>query len=200
MVDKSSKSDQSDIFSARMVRMPVGVVMKKSPGVTRWATDIWTPVALVPGANFPEWTELRRVGEVVEYHARSVEIELHRSEVEAYKVSLTMSPPSAFVVLDEDESESAVGWVVKEVTLSAYAAQDELDSGFGLVEPVPLPPVIIGWAQEFINYHYIEEPFKKRKRDRLDIDQVDDGIGDARVEQAADVYRTPGSLKKRKKH
>jgi hypothetical protein len=49
--------------------------------------------------------------------------------------------------MDEDESgESPGGWGVSDVTLSPYEAQDLLDSGFSLVEPVPIPPVVISWA------------------------------------------------------
>jgi hypothetical protein len=112
-----------------------------------------------------------------------------------------MDIPSAFVIMDEDESEeSPGGWGVSDVTLSPYEAQDLLDSGFSLVEPVPIPPVVISWAQQFVDHHFVEEPFKKRKRDRLNVDQVDEGIGDPRVSQGSDVYLSPASLRKRKKH
>ena len=201
MAEPSIPHDSSDLFAGRSVRMPVGVVVTKSPGVTRWAKEIWKPTALIPGAHVADWVELRRDGDVVEYHARTVEIELYRTEVEAYRTSLSMTPPSAFVVMDEDpHDQSPGGWIVTDVTLSAYLAQDVLDSGFSLVESVPLPPVIAGWAKEFVDHHYIDEPFKKRKRDSLDTEQVEDGIGDPRVRQVADVYRAPGSLKKGTKH
>lgn len=201
MTQSSDPTNTSDLFSARTVRMPVGVVVTKSPGVTRWAKEIWKPTALIPGAKPADWVELRREGQVIEYHARTVEIELFRTEVEAYRAALSMTPPSAFVVLDEDPDDQAPGgWIVTDVTLSAYLAQDVLDSGFSLVESVALPPVIAGWAKEFVDHHYIDEPFKKRQRDRLDVEQVEDGIGDPRVRQMADVYRAPGSLKKGTKH
>lgn len=201
MTQSSDPAQASDLFSARAIRMPVGVVVTQSPGVTQWATTIWKPTALIPGAKPADWAVLRREGDVIEYHARTVEIELFRTEVEAYRAALSMTPPSAFVVMDEDPDDQAPGgWIVTDVTLSAYLAQDVLDSGFSVVESVPLPPVIAGWAKEFVDHHYIDEPFKKRKRDQLDVEQVEDGVGDARVRQAADVYRTPQSLKKGIKH
>ena len=52
----------------------------------------------------------------------------------------------------------------------------------------------------YLDHHFVEEPFKKRKRDRLNVDQVDEGIGDPRVSQGSDVYLSPASLRKRKKH
>jgi hypothetical protein len=63
-----------------------------------------------------------------------------------------------------------------------------------------MPSVVISWAQQFVDYHFVEEPFKKRKRDRFQVDQVDEGIGDPRVSQSSDVYLSPASLRKRKKH
>jgi hypothetical protein len=29
--------------------------------------------------------------------------------------------------------------------------------------------VVISWAQQFVDHHFVEEPFKKRKRDRLNV-------------------------------
>ena len=199
--DPKQTVDQSDLFSARMISMPVGIIVSKHPGVTRWATEIWKPTGLIPGADIAHWVELRSQGDVTHYHARTMSLTLYRSDVEAYRVALSMEVPSAFVILDEDETgDSPGGWEVTDVTLSPYEAQDLLDSGFSLVEAVPIPPVIIGWATEFVDYHFIEEPFKKRKRDRLNVDQVDEGIGDPRVSKINDVYMSPASLRKRKKH
>mgnify|MGYP000220313046 CR=1 FL=1 len=201
MSNPDNPTDQSDLFSARAISMRVGVVVTRSPGVTRWAKEIWRPTALLPGAADSVWHELRRDGDVVEYHAATVDLSLYRTDVEAYRVSLSMKPPSAFVIMDEDTTGTAPGgWMISEVTLSAYEAQDALDSGFSLVEAVPLPPLVGSWATEFVKQHFIEEEFKKRQRDRVDVDRREDGIGDERVQQVADVYRAPGSLRKRNKH
>jgi len=199
--DPKQPIDQSDLFAARMISMPVGIIVSRSPGVTRWATEIWKPSGLIPGADIAHWVELRSEGDVTHYHARTLPLTLHRAEVEAYRTALSMGIPSAFVILDEDESgESPGGWQVSDLTLSPYEAQDMLDSGFSLVEPVPIPHVIASWAQQFVDHHFVEEPFKKRKRDRFDLQQVDEGIGDPRVSQGSDVYLSPASIRKRKKH
>lgn len=201
MTTPSNPVDQSDLFSARAISMRVGVVVTCSPGVTRWAKQIWRPTALLPGAPDVIWREMRRVGEVIEYHAGTFDLSLYRTEVEAYRVSLSMKPPSAFVIMDEDTTgEAPGGWMVSEVTLSAYEAQDALDSGFSLVEAVPLPDLIGSWATEYVKQHFIEEDFKKRQRDRVNVDRREDGIGDERISQVSDVYRAPGSLRKRNKH
>ncbi|MGB8621591.1 MAG: DUF3305 domain-containing protein [Paracoccaceae bacterium] len=181
--------------------MPVGVVVRRTPGVTRWAKWNWLPVAVLPGAPPADWKEMRRDGEAVEYHAATVPLTLHRAEVEAYLVSLNMTPPSIFVVLDRDEAgDSPSGLFVSQVTASAYAAQDQLDSGESIVEAVPMPVLLAGWIDDFVAAHYHEEPFVKRKRDKKRVDLEEEGIGDPRIAQDADVYRAPGQIKKRLKH
>ena len=70
-----------------------------------------------------------------------------------------------------------------------------MDSGEGLIEQVPMPLSLIAWVRDFIEEHHKEEPFIKRQRDKKRIDFVEDGKGDARVRQTADVFRSPSSLR-----
>jgi len=177
--------------------LQVGAVVRRSPGVTRWAKDIWKPVAVIPGAPEAFWKELVRDGEVVDYHAGTVTMALFRADVEGYLVSLNMNVPSIWVVLDRDvESQSPSGWVVSTITASAHDALDALDSGESIVEPVPIPESLAAWIKEFIDMHYIEEPFKKRRRDEIHVDGVEDAKGDPRIRQESDVFRAPANIKK----
>jgi hypothetical protein len=179
--------------------LPVGAVVRRTPGVTRWARHIWTPVAVIPGAPEAFWKEMVREGEVVDYHAGTVTMQLYRADAEAYLVSLNMITPSVWVILDRDQSgQSPSGWFVSDITASAYEAQDALDSGESIVEPVPIPESLAAWIKEFIDLHYIEEPFKKRRRDKKSVDGKEDGKGDPRIRQQSDVYRAPTNLKNRR--
>lgn len=181
--------------------LQVGAVVRRTPGVTQWARDIWKPVAVIPGAPEEYWKEMVREGEVVDYHAGTVMMELFRADVESYLVSLNMKVPSIWVIMDRDETDrSPSGWFVSAITASAYEAQDALDSGESIVEPVPIPESLAAWIKEFIDMHYIEEPFKKRRRNKLNVDGVEDGKGDARIRQESDVYRAPTSIKKSRLH
>ena len=181
--------------------LPVGAVVRRTPGVTRWVKDIWTPVAVIPGAPDEFWRELVREDHIVDYHAGTVTMELHRADVEAYLVSLNMKVPSVWIIMDRDESDlSPSGWFVSAITASAYEAQDSLDSGESIVEAVPIPESLAAWIKEFIDLHYIEEPFKKRRRDKHRTDMIEDGKGDARISQQSDVFRSPSSLKKTRLH
>ena len=182
--------------AAKTQSMPMGVVLARKPGVTPWVKFSWKAVAVLPGAGPADWTLLSDMDGVQEFHACTLPLELHRTDVEAYKVALSMDPPAVFVVLRPSvDAKAAHDVFVQTVTASAYEAQDYLDSGEEIVEAVPMPDGLVAWVRDFVDVHFREEPFVKRKRDRKRIDLAEDGIGDARVRQAADVYRAPGVAK-----
>ncbi len=180
----------------KQISMPVGIVVRRSPSVSKWATWSWKVIAVLPGAGPADWQVMREEDGVTEYHAATLPLELHRKETEAYRVALTMDPPSVYVVMRpaEDDSEPH-DYSAFLVTASAFEAQDYLDSGEELVEQVPAPAGLVAWIRDFVDTHHVEEEFKKRRRDRKDIDLTEDGKGDARVRQVADVFRAPGALK-----
>lgn len=192
-----AKSPETGFTALREVSMPVGVVVRRQPGVTRWAKWVWRPVAVLPGAAPADWKLLREEeGGAAEFHAATVPLTLHRAVVEGYKVSLSMLPPAVFVVLRRDERPGApMPWFVHGITASAYEAQDYIDPAEDIVEAVPMPPVLEAWVHAFTDAHFHEEPFVKRKRDRQRTDLREQGVGDARIRQAADVYRAPAALK-----
>jgi len=176
--------------------IPVGVVLRRAPGVTRWAEWAWSVAGVLPGAGPGGFRVLREEAGVTEFHAATVQMELHHTEVASYRVSLMMRPPSVFVVLNlggDAGNEHGIG--VHLVTANADLAQNYQDSGEVRVEPVAMPEGLTGTVRAFCDAHYVEVPFKKRKRDRVDVTLVEDGIGDPRIRQAADVYRSPGSQK-----
>lgn len=173
------------------VSIPLGIVIRKMPGVTRWAAWVWKAVAVLPGAGPAEWRELRREGDAVEYHAATVPLDLYRADAEAYRAGLTARTPAIGVVMQEEGGRATV----LRATASPYETQDYLDSGEEIVELVPMPEGLVALIRDFVDAHYVEEPFVKRRRDRQDVDRVEDGVGDPRVRQIADVYRAPASLK-----
>ena len=116
-------------------------------------------------------------------------LSLWRTDVEAYRHGLSARSPSVFVRLRPDPDGGPPR--PDAVTASPYEAQDWADSGEEAVEPVPMPPGLVALVRDFCDEHWREEPFLKRRRDRARIDGAEDGIGDARVRQAADVYRSP---------
>ncbi len=171
--------------------MPLGIVIRRVPGVTRWVTHVWKAVAVLPGAGPATWKELRRDGDAVEYHAETLPLELHRTDTEAYLHGLSAKVPAIYVVMRPSEGDDPLDVVL--ATASPYEAQDYADTGEELVEKVPMPEGLIAWVREFVERHHEDEVFVKRRRDKKRIDLREDGIGDARIRQVADVYRAPGS-------
>lgn len=171
------------------IDMPLGIVVRKTPGVTRWAKWCWKPVAVLPGAGPAEWRELRREGEAVEYHAGTVDLTLWAAEAEAYLANLADTIPSIYVVMRESDDDHPFEITV--ATASPYEGQDYADNGEDLVEKVPMTEGLAAWVRDFAFEHYETEEFIKRKRDRKRTDLVQDGIGDARISQVSDVYRAP---------
>ncbi|SMC61441.1 Protein of unknown function [Primorskyibacter flagellatus] len=175
--------------------MPLGVVLRKAPGITRWVPWCWTATAVLPGAGPARWHELRREGDAVEYHAATVVLELHGSDTEAYLHGLTAAIPSVYVVMREGDDDMPLDVLL--VTASPYEAQDYTDSGEEIVEKVPMPHGLVAWVRDFIEEFHHDEIFVKRKRDKLRVDLVQDGVGDPRIDKEADIYASP-TLKRRR--
>lgn len=167
-------------------------MIRRAPGVTPWAGWVWRAVAVLPGAGPADWQVLRRTGEVTDYHAATVDLELFRSDAEAYLSGISTREPAIYVVMREAlEPDAKQDIEVLLATASPYDAQDYADSGEEIVEKVPMPAGLIDWIKAFVGHHYQEEKFVKRRRDKHRIDLTEDGVGDARISQASDVYRAP---------
>ena len=167
--------------------------MRRSPGVTPWSKWVWRATAVLPGAGEASWKLLREERDVREYHASTHDLWLYVSDAEAYAHELQAQTPSIYVILrdveDGDDGEMPIH--VLKVTASPYEAQDYSDSGEELVERVAMPAAVLEWVAGFMEQHYRDEPFVKRRRDRMRTDRTQDGIGDARIAQVTDVYRAP---------
>ncbi len=177
----------------------VGVIVRRSPNKSPWLKWSWKPICLLPGSVDKDWKLIREESGIFDFHVGSQILELHRAEVESYKVSLAMEPASAFVIMERDELENEdKEYKLHKVTASAYEAQDYLDSDEYLVEPVPMPQTLQALIEIFSDAHFNEKPFIKRKRDKLKFDNSELGKGDARVQKIADVFSSPLILKSRK--
>jgi hypothetical protein len=170
--------------------IPLGVIVRKTPGVTRWAAWSWSVVAVVPHAADADWRLMRTEGDIEEYHLGTAVVELHGADAEAYIVGLSDKVPAVYVVLRQTD-DADKPYAISCVTVSPFQAQDYADNGEDLVEKVPMPDGLIAWVRDFAQQYYQEEVFIKRRRDNQNIDKVDDGIGDARIAQLTDVYRAP---------
>jgi hypothetical protein len=189
----------TDVQNERTRCMPLGVVVRRTPGVSRWAKWSWRPVAVLPGAAEADWRVLREEDGATEYLAGVRLLELHRADAEAYHLNLSTAEPSIYVAMrpkgPDQPTPEGVDYTLTSVTASPYEAQDDLDSAELLVERVPMTEGLKAWVGEFVDAHFTEEPFKKRKRRNWVDDRKEDGRGDPRIRQEGDVFRTPASLR-----
>ncbi|MEL6102473.1 MAG: DUF3305 domain-containing protein [Pseudomonadota bacterium] len=176
-------------MSQPQLSMPIGVVVRKSPGATRWAKWCWKAVAILPGAPDRHWHLLRQDGEVSEFHAATAPLDLYRTDTEAYLTGISARVPTLGIVMREGAGIDPLDVVL--VTASPYETQDYLDSGEDIVELVPMTEGLIALIRDFCAEHHEEEAFIKRRRDKKRIDLSEDGKGDARIKQLSDVYRAP---------
>src|SRR6056297_4108911 len=185
----------------KQMLLPLGVVVRRAPGVTRWTSWSWKAVAVLPGAGPADWREMRREGDTVEYHAATLTLDLHHTQTEAYLEALRARVPSVYVVMRPvTAGAEAMPFEVTLVTASPFEAQDYCDTGEEMVERVPMPEGLIALIRDFVTAHHVAEEFKKRKRDGVRVTGSEDGVGDARIPQAADVYRAPSRARKERMH
>ena len=150
----------------------IGVVVERREIDNPWQDHTWSAVAVIPGADpVDEWRLLASDEGWAQYHAATLPLELHRSETEAYRTNLADNPPRVFVLLREDEEAGDHEVAPFLVTVSAYEAQDYLDSD-EIVDGVTMPDAVIAWVQAFIDAHHADKPFYKRKRKRHETEEL----------------------------
>ena len=132
----------------KSVSISLGIVIRKVPGVTRWVDHVWKAVAVLPGAGPAHWKELRRDGDAIEYHAATVQLELFRTDTEAYLHGLSTKIPAIYVVMREASGADPLDVVL--ATASPYDAQDYADTGEELVEKVPMPEGLVAWIRDYV--------------------------------------------------
>lgn len=157
-------------------RMPVGVVVERRPGVTKWQEHVWRAVAVLPGQpDVAPWTELSREpgpgGEIVRYYAGTAELEAYSGgDTKVYKHNIEEPEPAVYVVLRQGDTVS--GWTLYLATIDPAEAHAHADTGDDLVERLPMPKVVYDWLAGFVALHYVERKEWKRKRDRADPDAL----------------------------
>jgi hypothetical protein len=179
----------------RTVEMQMGVVLRRAPGVTRWQREVWSLAGVIEHAPpvGPEGRLLREAGEVAEFHAATLTLEMHRKDTDSLIQNLSAQVPAVWVALRGTGRPTPVAAMVSPFEASFY----EVD-GEDRVEKVAMPEGMKAWVADFVARHHVEEKFIKRRRDKLHEGERQDGIGDARIEQPVDVWRTPQSKRARR--
>ena len=184
----------------------VRIILERKEINNLWESHKWVINDLIPlevsgGLGFPPINDVRiypLINEVKKedglnknlYFAEA-SIDLHHAESEGYAENLQSSDPSVYIVLrdgdliDEEEKNNEqddnIDIHLAEVSLSPYHIQDYEDCGEDKVEKIPLYGPIAELLEKFVEFHFHPEEFKKRKRDKKDIDHNVKRGGDARL-------------------
>ena len=157
----------------RSTSLTVGVVLAREAIDHPWQDFRWRPVELLIGQpNLSVGEVIAETKQQTQFYGGSFTVELHRKETSGYLVNLENNPPVVYVVLreaEDDDAEGSLPVIVETLTVTPFEAQDYLDSGEDIVEPLAMPEPLIAWIQRFVAIHHEEETFIKRKRDKLDI-------------------------------
>ena len=174
----------------------VRIILERKEINNLWESHKWVINDLIPlevsgGLGFPPINDVRiypLINEVKKedglnknlYFAEA-SIDLHHAESEGYAENLQSSDPSVYIVLrdgdliDEEEKNNEqddnIDIHLAEVSLSPYHIQDYEDCGEDKVEKIPLYGPIAELLEKFVEFHFHPEEFKKRKRDKKDVDQ-----------------------------
>jgi hypothetical protein len=133
--------------------------MERRALASRWQSETWQPVAVVP--DEPDAAAPRVI---LEENGRSqwlhpgFEIVLHRDEAEGYYLNLTTSQPYMFVMWRMHDD-----CAVPEIVTPSYHEAARLMDGGAQVDGVPLPEELAAWLATYVDANYRPEP-KKRAR------------------------------------
>jgi hypothetical protein len=144
----------------------VGIVVERSKGGGPWAEFLWRPVTALSGVpDTPSWTKLSDDGERTTFFVGTADIELYRSEAGNYRENLLVENPLLWVALRQ--TETGPPYVLAGVTVDPAEGESWAALGNDLVDTVPMPSLIEAVVADFVAEHYVEQPFRKRTRDRV---------------------------------
>jgi hypothetical protein len=161
----------------REVTVPLGIVVERRKSTHPWGDWIWSPVAVfMNGDDNASWVELMRGDDYVRYHAATLPLRLHRKETESLRFNLMLDRPELYVILQQNEDQTSdFPYEPHVVTASSYEAQDFQDAGDYIIEKVAMPEGIAALIQAFVEEHHVEDDFQKRRRDKLDVEDLQFG-------------------------
>ena len=186
----------------------VRIIFEKKEIDNQWESHKWIvndliPLDVISGEGYPPINDVKirpLLNDVSRHNSDNknlfvadASIDLHRAEAEGYAENLQSSDPSIYIVLrdgdliEENEKKSDekrnIDVHLAEVSLSPYHIQDYEDCGEDKVEKVPLYGPILELLNKFVSIHFHPEEFKKRKRDKKNIDENIHRGGDQRLKK-----------------
>lgn len=158
-------------MSKPLVTIPVGVVVERLKAQSQWIDHIWRPANVLEGVpDMQSWTLLEGNSDRALFYAGAAEIGLHAGDAVHYRENLATGYPKLWVILRPTGVEPPLELVM--VTADPFEGEGLTEGASDLVEPVPMPASIQAILVAFIDKHYVNEPFFKRKRDKANPDSL----------------------------
>lgn len=174
---------QADLSSPSLSdRLAVAVVMRREPvtgAMSRWQSERWLLADVLSGERLEQLAPPARPGPLpLEAFAGAagdagashwlypgLEVELHRDDVEGYRLNLESPRPCFWVMWRPDEARLPDGDAAPLpliVTLSYQDAGRWLDAQ-EQVEQVPAPAEVVAWLARFVEAHHRPEPRRRQR-------------------------------------
>lgn len=135
---------------------PVSIVMQRRALESRWQSEVWEPLAVMPEAGEGVPRVLVEEQGLVQWIYPGMQLGLRVADADGYFLNISTSEPCVFVLWRMEEDRA----VPCHLTLSYSEASSWMDGG-EQVDRVPMPREIYDWVSEFVQQHYRPQPKKK---------------------------------------
>ena len=156
------------------LQIPVAVILQRRAVEHPWQDTEWRASGFIldPPSGI-HGKKRAQTDEIVEYFAECDAIDLFAQDAEGYEPNIESEAPSVWVIsdADDDDADNPLPLRIHLVTVSAYEAQEYLDPGELQIDVLPMPEELLALTTAFCAAQPKPEPFRKRKRDRVDTEE-----------------------------
>jgi hypothetical protein len=154
--------------------IPVGVVIERKPSSSPWADYVWYAHAVLaePSTAAPG-TSLGKVDDAELFYLGTADLQAHTFETANYRDNFMSGAPRLWVVL-RPQGELMPELVT--VTCDPTEGEGLSETGWDIVNTVPMPEPIQAALAVFIEEHHVDRAVYKRKRDRADPEALARGL------------------------
>lgn len=144
----------------------LGVLAIRRPAVTRWSTGELRPLMVLPAEpGAAPGTLLSTEDGTETWYLGGRDLVLWSGDASHHRDNLTSGRPSVWVALRGTDPARAE---VITVTVDPYEGEGLASDPGLVVEAVPMPEPVARVVAAFASAHFVDMPFKKRKRDAVD--------------------------------
>jgi hypothetical protein len=154
--------------------IPVGVVIERKASPSPWVDHVWYAHAVLTEPSEAEaGTPLGKVGDAELFYAGTADLQAHTYETAQYRDNMMTGAPRLWVVL---RPQGDLMPELVTVTCDPTEGEGLSETGWDIVNTVPMPEPIQAALSAFIETHHVERAIYKRKRDRADPEALARGL------------------------